>query len=126
MQQQRKRKITFWIFLYIFSSLHSIHFEKTRYNSESTLSYQLLKLICECGYSFSSRHHFCWDCPFNWSQLNCHRRSGTDKFSYSSASVPRRLYFSWGHPFNWGHSSIGSKLNCHKGSGTGKFRYSSS
>ena len=74
---------------------------------------------------FSWGHHFRWDCPLNGSQLNCHKGSGTGKFSYSSASAPRIHHFSWGHPFNWGHSCIGSQLNCHKGSGTGKFSYSS-
>ena len=60
-------------------------------------------------------HHFSWDCPFNGSQLNCHKRSGTDKFTYYSTSVPRTNHFSWGHLFNWGHSCIGNWLNCHRG-----------
>ena len=56
MQQQREKKLIFWVFLLFFSSsCHSIHFENTKYNSESTLFYQLLKLIWECGISFSSR-----------------------------------------------------------------------
>ena len=77
------------------------------------------------------RHHFSWgyyfrqDCPLNGSQLNCHKGSGTGKFSYFRASAPWRHQFSWGHPFNWGHSCIVSPLNSHKGSGTGKFSYSS-
>ena len=63
---------------------------------------------------FSWGHHLSWDCNFNGSQLNCHMRSGTGKFSYSSASVPRRHHFPWEHYFNWGHSCISSQLNCHK------------
>ena len=69
--------------------------------------------------------HFKWDGPFNGSQLNCHKGSGTCKFSFSSASTPRRHHFCWGHPFNWGHSCIVSQINSHKGSGTVKFSYSS-
>ena len=65
---------------------------------------------------FRRGHHFRWDCPLNGSQLNCHKRSGTGKFSYSSVSAPRRHQFSWGHTFKWGHSCIASLLNCHKGS----------
>ena len=73
---------------------------------------------------FSWGHHLRWDCPLNGSQLNCHKRSGNSKLSYSSASAPQRHHFSWGHPLNWGHSCIGSQLNLHKGSGTSKLSYS--
>ena len=38
----------------IFSSRHSIYFERKNINSESALYNQLLKLIEECGVSFSA------------------------------------------------------------------------
>ena len=55
---------------------------------------------------FSWGHHFRYDCPLNYSQLNCHKSSGTGKFSYSSASAPHRHHFSWGPPSIWGHSLL--------------------
>ena len=52
------------------------------------------------GTTLAGEDQFSWGCPFDGSQLNCHNRSGTGKLSYSSASVPRRLHFSWGHTLN--------------------------
>ena len=74
---------------------------------------------------FSRGHHFRGDWHLNGSQLNCHKGSGTGKFSYLSTSAPWRYHYSWRSPFNWGHICIVSQLNSHQGSGTGKFSYSS-
>ena len=70
-------------------------------------------------------HHFSWGGPCNGSQLNCHKRSGTGKLSYSSDSAPCWNHFSWGHQFSWGRPCSDSQMNCNKRSGTSKFRYSS-
>ena len=81
----------------------------------------LARVVAPAKVMSPQRHHYSWDCPFNGSQLNCHKRGGTGKLSYSSSSVSRRHHLSWRHHFNWGHSCIGSQLNCDRGSGTGKF-----
>ena len=58
----------------------------------------LAKGVAQAKVMSPRRPHFS---PFNGSKLNCHRRSGTGKFSYSSASIPQRHNFSWGNPINW-------------------------
>ena len=83
------------------------------------------KVMSPQRHQHSWGYHFSWDCPFYGSQLNCHERSNTGTFSYSSASAPHRNHFIWGHPLNWGQSCIGSELNYHSWSATCVFSYSS-